>query len=1542
MKTNFKKFLALFVLFLCLLNVKAQNCASNAGVDQTLCVTAPLTLSGIAGLPQSNPAVTLWTQVSGPNTAAILTPTSISTSVTGLAPGNYVFQLANKCADNLNATDLVVITVLPEPPTSLAGPDLTQCTNTPAQLAANAVVAPFTGTWSAVPSGGTFAPNANAPNATYTPPAGSGVYTLTWSITNGFCTKTDDIKVNVIAPTLPVNAGSDIALSCGGTCVTMAGSDPGLAPPQGGFWSLISGPSTPVITNPTQKNTTVCGLAPGTYTLRWTVSGACGAGFDDMVINVANVFDAPVSFDSYNTLNCQTPRPNTFALSGTALTAGETGVWTLTSGQTGIAFSPNTTTSNVTVTGISTGPYDYTFKWTKTNAAGCTAVGTHTITASNGSIVLSTPPNQTLGCDATSTTFDIFWLYPASGWFSDASSLISYPAGGGGASISKTNETYGGTGTTATFTESNMTVPGVYVFKVTYTNNCIIGSKEVSITVSRTPGSVNAGSDIVLPCNTLNANPIGTSASSGAGFTTNWTQVSGPNTATLSGVNTQSLGMTGLVQGVYNMRLNVSGGAACASRTDEMMVIVTQAAPTIATVGTNATVCYGNYQLGANFPNTPLETVTWTVTPSAGISFLPTANTPNAKISGMLASTIYTLTWTVSNTCGTKTATQVLTTTNTQSPPIPNAQPDQCIVGTGTLVTTLPGSAPAGSVTTWAALDAGSSVSPNNTQNTTATITGANGSYRFVYTLSKTGCTALSDTVIVTKSSAVTSNAGVDINICATTLPASTTLAATAATGGRWSQLSGPTTANITTPTSATSTITGLAAGIYELEWRIKNGVCTDVVDIMQIKVAQTPSIANAGIDQTFCNAFYNTSVTLAGNNPAVGTGYWSVVAAPGASYPLTITNPQQYNTTITQGWVTGTYKLLWTITNGNGCTPSADTMYINMSIAAYAGGSVTTCNATNSTLTGNILTSGTWTQVSGPTATVTPSGSNQAIASGLTTGTTTPNTYTFRYTLPAVGACPSTNDIYTITNYPRPSQANAGADLQLCFNQSTATLTGNIPTVGIGTWVYESGPNNPTAGTANGTPNDTTLNNIVPGLYTYQYQVNTNGACIASVDKVQIIKEAPANAKPDLRVCNTNTINLNATPAIVNTGTWSYISGPVGSSIASVNAPNSAVTGLVPGTYIYRWTVASPSGLGCSVNSDDVQIIIDPAVPLMNAGADTTFCQATVNAFNIGSPSQVGVTYSWTPAILLSNASIAQPQFTGVNNAGTYTYTVKGTIGTCEAFDQVNIIVKPKPITAFTISSPSCNGLITAGNTAAGNIYSWNFGSTANPPTASTVGPHTVTWFDPGPKSIKLIVTNTNGCIDSTTVVFTPACTLPITLTQFNVKWNANKPLLIWKVENGINFKKFEVERSFDGINFTYVNTVLYTNSFANYNFEDISLNTLNTKIYYRLKLVDIGGTYNYSEIRNLITAQKNEVLVFPNPFENTIQINLTTLRNEEYVECSIYTQDGRLLLKKVNNLKKGNNNIEISNLSNYSSGLYMLKVTREDGVFYKKLIKQ
>ncbi|WP_394801695.1 PKD domain-containing protein, partial [Rhodoflexus caldus] len=75
----------------------------SAGTAQSITLpTNSATLTGSASDPDGSIASVRWTQVSGPNTAAIATPANVQTSVSGLVQGTYVFRLT--ATDNAGAT----------------------------------------------------------------------------------------------------------------------------------------------------------------------------------------------------------------------------------------------------------------------------------------------------------------------------------------------------------------------------------------------------------------------------------------------------------------------------------------------------------------------------------------------------------------------------------------------------------------------------------------------------------------------------------------------------------------------------------------------------------------------------------------------------------------------------------------------------------------------------------------------------------------------------------------------------------------------------------------------------------------------------------------------------------------------------------------------------------------------------------------------------------------------------------------------------------------------------------------------------------------------------------------------------------------------------------------------------------------------------------------------------------------------------------------------------------------------------------------------
>src|SRR5208283_3231930 len=154
------------------------------------------------------------------------------------------------------------------------------------------------------------------------------------------------------------------------------------------------------------------------------------------------------------------------------------------------------------------------------------------------------------------------------------------------------------------------------------------------------------------------------------------------------------------------------------------------------------------------------------------------------------------------------------------------------------------------------------------------------------------------------------------------------------------------------------------------------------------------------------------------------------------------------------------------------------------------------------------------------------------------------------------------------------PIAALAGSDQCLPSGTITATLAGNNPSPGVGTWTEASG--NPVTIT---NPNlyNTTVTGLSNGTYTFAWSIARN-ACTITSDTMMITISAnatTANAGSTQNICGTSCTLAGNNPSI-GTGTWTQTSGIGGATITSPNVNNSTVTGLMNGSYTFKWTISN------------------------------------------------------------------------------------------------------------------------------------------------------------------------------------------------------------------------------------------------------------------------------------------------------------------------------------------------------------------------------
>ncbi len=177
--------------------------------------------------------------------------------------------------------------------------------------------------------------------------------------------------------------------------------------------------------------------------------------------------------------------------------------------------------------------------------------------------------------------------------------------------------------------------------------------------------------------------------------------------------------------------------------------------------------------------------------------------------------------------------------------------------------------------------------------------------------------------------------------------------------------------------------------------------------------------------------------------------------------------------------------------------------------------------------------------------------------------------------------------------------------------------------------------------------------------------------------------------------------------------------------------------------------------------------------------------------------------------------------------------------------------------------------------------------------------------------------------------VKITSNAVLPIKVTSFIAKSVDNQSVeLNWATSNETNFNSFEIQNSanlneWENIGIvkadpikTEIKQYNYTHFFPN--------NGLN---YYRLKLIDLDGKFEYSNI-NTVTIEQNKLKLFPNPSQNLIELAGESI---DYESIEVYNIMGKIENHKITIDKK---TIDISGLA---SGKYFIKTKEKIIPFVK-----
>jgi hypothetical protein len=303
-------------------------------------------------------------------------------------------------------------------------------------------------------------------------------------------------------------------------------------------------------------------------------------------------------------------------------------------------------------------------------------------------------------------------------------------------------------------------------------------------------------------------------------------------------------------------------------------------------------------------------------------------------------------------------------------------------------------------------------------------------------------------------------------------------------------------------------------------------------------------------------------------------------------------------------------------------------------------------------------------------------------------------------YTLTVTGSACALTANTTVAVSGTTTTADAGDDQSICTTDASATLNGNDPSEGTGTWSVESGPStNATQFGDVNTFNTTFTPDGGAGTYTLRWTIS-NPPCTDSYDEVDIIVVSPpttADAGDDQSICTTDvSATLDGNDPSEGTGTWSVESGPStnASQFGNVNTYNTTFTpDGGAGTYTLRWTISNPP---CTDSYDEVDITVAASPTTSNAGSNQTICVG--NSATLAANDPVVGTGTWsvvsgpsTDPLQFDDVNVYNTDFTPASGVGTY--KLKWTISNppCTASTStVDIVVIQTPAMPGTITGPA------------------------------------------------------------------------------------------------------------------------------------------------------------------------------------------------------------------------------------------------------------
>jgi uncharacterized protein YjdB len=1177
----------------------------------------------------------------------------------------------------------------------------------------------------------------------------------------------------------------------------------------------------------------VTGHSAGTSTISYIISSVCGSATGSVVVTIGN-------------------SPNGGTVSGASnLCVGLTAIFT-SNGTGGGSWSSNNTAAATVdpVTGVVTA-------------------------AAPGSATISYTVSSTCGSAVSSANITISAL-PNAGMVSGSSAVCAGSTatltsnGTGGGSWSSNNNLV------ATVNATTGVVTGVSA-----------GSATITYTVVNTCGTALATEDITV-------NPLPNSGTvSGAGTLCATTTTAFTSTGTGGGSWSSSNTAVATVDAVTGAVTGVAAGSAtisytvtsttCGSSVSSANITINPA-PNPGTLSGLSAVC-----AGSTISLTTDGTVNgnWS---SANTSVATVDN--NGVVTGVGAGST-TITYTVTNGCGTLGATKVITVN-----PLANAG---TVTGAASMC--------AGGATTTFTSDglSGGTWSSDNTS--VATVDGASGlvtsvsagNANITYSVT-TPCGTSTNSAPITV--IILPNAGAVSGSTTVCVGSTTNYTSDGLTGGTWTSLT-PSVATV----SATGVVTGVSAGNATITYTFTNTCGTNSAS----QTITVNPLANAG------------AVSGASSVCIGGQATFSSDGLSGGSWTSSNTAVASVNSTtgVVMGNTAGSATITYTSTTDCGTqTASSDVTVVAIPDAGAVSGNAAVCVGATTSYTSSGMSGGTWSSLTPSVATV---NATTGVVTGVSAGNAT-ITYTF------TNSCGMNSASQMISVNPLPNAGTLTGSPTVCVG-SQATYTSNG--LSGGSWS--------TSNASIAAVNSTTgiVMGVAPGTAVITY--NSTTPCGTQTVTANITVNPVLSAGT---VSGSSTVCIGSTTPYTSDGSTGGVWSSVTPSVATVNSATGVVTGVSTGNATIRYTVSS----GCGTFSATRMIAVSPAANTGTINGPSSVCTGSSVDLTRSGGSSGGTWSSSNTGVATVNSSgrvtgvsegTAVISYSVISGCGIGSATKSIAVNSSLSLTATNVSASTDPTSCSATVTLGSNVTVTGSSTLQYRIGFWPF---FYYPISAT---HT---FYRGTTPVFVTASNSCGSITRMFLVVVTDNTAPAIACVPNATRSASGNSSRYSVHG----HEFDASAS-DGCGVASMIYSLSGATVDGFDRNNTSLNNVRLNVgttTVTWKATDVNGNVStcsfvvtvtgHSSFRNSNEKTANTdpsltVKVAPNPTSNYFTLQLNS-RSTEKVNLSVVDVTGRMVEQM-----KGiwpNSSLQIG--EKYHPGIYLLRVVQGDDIVDLKLIKE